>query len=226
VSHHQKNYTINRHILGFVGDIIGGFIHEELMQTNSMTPLEAISFAKTTIMSGLKFLNDNLNVDNIDVVCVVGNHGRTTKKIQHSNRTETSYEYFLYKDLEIMCKTLGLNKINFIIPKSSIVMIEVLGKKLAFTHGDNFKYIGGIGGLYVPLLKYIAKLKSTFEIDMLFFGHYHTTVFIKEAIGNGSIKGYDAYSMNKGFSYEPPQQSLVLLNETRGFTNYQPIFLD
>jgi hypothetical protein len=32
--------------------------------------------------------------------------------------------------------------------------------------------------------------------------------------------------MSKALDYEVPQQSMVLLNEKRGFTNFQPIYLD
>lgn len=226
ISHHQKNYTIKRHIIGMIGDIIGGFIHEELRQTNSMTPLQAIAFAKSVILSGFKYLQDNLEVDSIDVVGIVGNHGRTTDKLPFSNLTETSYEYFMYQDLEYMCKMMGFTKFNFIIPKASMAIVTIFGKNYGFVHGNGFKFMGGIGGLYIPLLKYYARLNATFNIERLFFGHYHTTIDIKQAVGNGSFKGYDAYAMGKALDFEPPQQSLVLLNEKRGFTNFQAIYLD
>ena len=226
INHHQKNYTIKRHIIGMLGDNIGGFIHEELRQTNSMTPMEGISFAKSVILSGFKYLQDNLDVDSIDVVCIVGNHARTTDKLPFSNLTETSYEYFMYKDIEEMAKLIGLTKFNFIIPKASMAIITIFGKNYGFVHGNGFKFMGGIGGLYIPLLKYFARLNATFNIERLFFGHYHTTIDIKQAVGNGSFKGYDSYAMGKALDYEAPQQSLVLLNEKRNFTNFQSIYLD
>jgi hypothetical protein len=45
-------------------------------------------------------------------------------------------------------------------------------------------------------------------------------------VGNGSFKGYDSYAMGKALDYEAPQQSLVLINEKRGRTNFQAIYLD
>jgi len=150
INHHQKNYVIKRHIIGMLGDNIGGFIHEELRQTNSMTPMEGISFAKSVILSGFKYLQDNLEVDSIDVVCIVGNHARTTDKLPFANLTETSYEYFMYKDIEEMCKLIGLTKFNFIIPKASMAILTIFGKKYGFVHGIGFKFLGGIGGLYIP----------------------------------------------------------------------------
>lgn len=227
VNHHQRNYSIKKHILALLGDIIGGFIHDELKQTNSMTPLEAISYAKSCLISGFKYLQDNLNVETIDVVCSVGNHGRNTDKIQFSNITETSYEWFLYEDLKMMCEVVGLNKFKFINPRSGFAIVSIFGEKYMFTHGNlGFSYKGGVGGLYVPFLRYFGKVAPTFGIKRIFFGHYHTTIDIKEGVCNGSVKGYDSYAMSKGLPFEPPQQSMVLLNEKRGFTNFQSIFLD
>ena len=81
VTHAQRSYNMRQVVLGILGDIINGWIHEELVQTNSMKPMEAISMAKSLIVSGIKMLNEKLNVDKITVVCVVGNHARTTRKI-------------------------------------------------------------------------------------------------------------------------------------------------
>lgn len=225
VHHHQKNYKINRHILAILGDIIGGYIHPELEQTNSMSPLEAIKYAKQCLMSGLVFLHNNLNVETIDIVCVVGNHGRSTDKLQYANITQTSYEFFLYQDLEYMCREMGLSKFRFIIPNSSTAVLDIFGKKYMFLHGNQWKYAGGIGGFIVPFMRFFGRMSAIFNIECIFFGHYHTTLNTKRGIGNGSIKGYDAYCINKGLEYEQPQQSLVLINEKWGFTNFQSIFL-
>lgn len=226
VAHHQRNYQIRHHVIGVLGDIIGGYIHPELEQTNSMSPLEGIRFAKECLISGLKYVNDNMDVERIDVVCVVGNHGRTTKKLQFGNMLETSYEYFLYEDLKDMCEKVGLDKIHFHISKSSSAIIELFGKNYMFVHGNQWKYASGIGGVVVPFMRYFGRISPMFNIERIFFGHWHTTVDIKRGVGNGSIKGYDAYALNHGLEYEPPQQSMVLLNKKRGFTNFQSIYLD
>ena len=227
VSHHQAHYNIKKHIIGLLGDVIGGFIHEELRQTNAMTPLAAISFAKSCLMSGFKYLQENLDVESIDIVCVVGNHGRNTDKMQFANMTDTSYEYFLYQDLAELCRLNEYNKISFIIPQSGFAIINLFGKAYMFTHGNlGFSYKGGVGGLIVPFLRYFGKVAPVLKIERIFFGHYHTTIDIAEGVGNGSVKGYDSYAMSKGLAFEKPKQSLVLLNSKRGFTNFQSIYLD
>ena len=225
-SHAQRSYHIDEVTLGCLGDIIGNWIHEELMQTNAMSPLEAISAAKSMILSGLKYWHDNMNVSKITFVGVVGNHGRTTKKSQFANSTDVSLEYFMYKDIEEMARVLGLHKIKFVIPKSEMAVVSIFGKRMLFTHGTNIKYGGGVGGLIIPVTRWFMRLSSTLKVDIAFLGHFHQSVYTKKFVVNGSIKGYDGYAFGKGLDYEAPQQTMLVLNEKRGFTSYTPIYLD
>ena len=225
-SHAQRSYNIDEVTLGCLGDIIGNWIHEELMQTNAMSPLEAISAAKSMILSGLKYWHDNMNVSKITFVGVVGNHGRTTKKSQFANSTDVSLEYFMYKDIEEMARVLGLHKIKFVIPKSEMAVVSIFGKRMLFTHGTNIKYGGGVGGLIIPVTRWFMRLSSTLKVDIAFLGHFHQSVYTKKFVVNGSIKGYDGYAFGKGLDFEAPQQTMLVLNEKRGFTSYTPIYLD
>lgn len=225
-SHAQRSYNIDEVTLGCLGDIIGNWIHEELMQTNAMSPLEAISAAKSMILSGLKYWHDNMNVSKITFVGVVGNHGRTTKKSQFANSTDVSLEYFMYKDIEEMARVLGLHKIKFVIPKSEMAVVSIFGKRMLFTHGTNIKYGGGVGGLIIPVTRWFMRLSSTLKVDIAFLGHFHQSVYTKKFVVNGSIKGYDGYAFGKGLDYEAPQQTMLVLNEKRGFTSYTPIYLE
>ena len=225
IKHHQKNYSLNNIVAGFLGDFITGYLHQENEQTNTMSPLEEIAFLKPIIVSGLKHLREHLPEVEIALVCVCGNHGRNTKKVQHSNFTQTSYEYFLYKDIEKSCEDLGLN-FKFIIPKCSSAIVEIYGERYLFAHGHQFKYRGGIGGIYVPLSVWFAKSSMTLKIKRAFIGHWHTSVSIREAVVNGSVIGYNAHAMSRFLPYERPQQSLTIITEKYGTTNQQSIYLD
>ena len=224
ISHAQKNYNINEVILGMLGDFIGGWIHEELQQTNSLSPLSAVAYIQGILVSGLKYLNDNLDVDKITVIGVVGNHGRLTKKNQYANATDVNLEYFMYKTIESTCNELGLKKLQFIIPQAEAAIIEVFGKRLFFTHGTNIKYGGGIGGIIVPVSRWFANTSKAFKIDFAFIGHFHQSLFTKKFCINGSVKGIDAYAVGKMLDLEEAQQAMIIFNEKRGFTQYSPIF--
>lgn len=222
-----RKRPVNELIIGCLGDLIGGWIHDELAQTNSMTPMEGSLFVKTHVLSGLKLINDSLpDLERITFLGICGNHSRTTKRMQFANGYALSYEYFMYKDIEETCKMMGLNKIVFNIPQSEFAYIQCMGKRLLFAHGHQFKYAGGVGGIYPSMLRWYSKLNQTIKIDKAFLGHWHTIINIKELAVNGSIKGYDAYSMGKGLAYEDPQQTLIILNEKRGFILHTPIFCD
>jgi len=223
VTHQKGNYNINHLILGFLGDFIGNWIHPELMQTNAMSPMDAIQECKSVLVSGLKYLNDNLEVDKITVVCVVGNHGRSTPKTQFANMTSTSFEYFMYRDIQNICEMSGFDKLNFIIPEAEMAKIEVLGKSILFTHGAAIKYQGGIGGLAVPLNRWAAQFNKNFKVDLFCLGHFHSSHFFPNAIVNGSTKGYDAYAIGKGLGYEKPKQALVLLDSKYDFCQYTQV---
>lgn len=222
-----RKKSVDNLVLGLIGDLIGGYIHPELEQTNSMSPMQGISFVKNLIISGLKYLHDNLpDLEKITVIGICGNHSRTTKKMQFSNGFEMSHEYFMYKDIEHIVAIMGMTKFQFIIPESEFAYIDVYGKKLLFAHGHQFRTAGGIGGIYPSMLRWYSKMNQTVKIDKAFIGHYHTSIYTKEVCVNGSLKGFDAFAMGHGLAFEEPQQTYVILNEKRGFIFYSPIFAD
>lgn len=222
-----RKKPVDNLVVAFIGDLIGGFIHPELEQTNSMSPMAGISFVKSLIISGLKYLNDSLpELDKITVIGICGNHSRTTKKMQFSNGFEMNHEYFMYKDIEHTVTLMGLTKFQFVVPESEFAYIDIYGKKLLFAHGHQFRTAGGIGGIYPSMLRWYSKMNQTLKIDKAFIGHYHTSIYTKEVCVNGSLKGFDAFAMGHGLAFEEPQQTYVILNEKRGFIFYTPIFAD
>lgn len=224
ISHHQLKYNISAVVVSLLGDFIGGWIHEELMQTNSSAPLGATRTARNLLLSGLKYMHDNLRVDKIYVVCIGGNHSRTTKKVQYANFTDVSLEYGMYLDLEEICKQMGLNKFEFIIPKAQLSVLSLLNKNILFAHGNEFQYQGGIGGIYPAMLRWFFKISKPLKIDRAFIGHWHQPIFTEQCIVNNSLKGYDAYVMNKGLDFQLPSQNLILLDSKYGFCNFQMVF--
>ena len=222
-----KKKPVDNLVVGLIGDMIGGYIHDELAQTNSMSPMQGVSFVKSLIISGLKKIHDELpDLQQITIVGICGNHSRTTQKMQFSNGFAMNHEYFMYKDIEQTLTLMGLTKFKFIIPESEFAYLDVYGKKVLFCHGHQFRSAGGIGGIYPSMFKWYAKMNQTIQIDKAFIGHYHTSIYTKDVCVNGSLKGYDAFAMGKGLAYEVPQQTYVILNEKRGFIFYSPVFAD
>jgi len=70
---HQKEYALNNLVLALLGDFISGSIHEDLMESNSIQPTQAIYEVQCLIASGIKYLLRETDV-NLIIPCSAGNH--------------------------------------------------------------------------------------------------------------------------------------------------------
>lgn len=201
-------------IFASLGDTISSYIHEELVENNSLSPLEATFKAQSLIFSGLEYIVENSTVEHIKFIGIVGNHSRTTKKIQHSNGHVMSYEWLMYKNIERQIQLTGL-PIEVEIPNSEMSILETSdGKRYMFMHGFQIKSTGNatVSGIYPALNRLSLKLDRNFHQDKIYIGHFHTCVSIPNATVNGSIIGFNAFALSNGFSYEEPAQMYELFS--------------
>jgi hypothetical protein len=213
-------------IFASLGDTISGYIHDELSQKNGLTPLEAIYEAQNLLFNGLKYICDNTDLKKIEFIGIVGNHSRTTKKIQHANGYAMSYEWLMYKNVQDKCEEKGL-PINFNIPSSEIATIKLDdGKRYMFAHGFQIKSSGNgtVCGIYPALNRLTMKWERTFKQDKIFIGHFHTCVSIPNAVVNGSIIGFNTFSLTNGFTYEEPAQMYELYDTNIGLILTRKIY--
>lgn len=203
-----KEDKVDDLIFASLGDTISGYIHEELAQTNGLSPLEATYKAQSLIFGGLKYLCEETNLHSIKFIGIVGNHSRTTKKIQHANGFKMSYEWLMYQNIQKFCEMEGL-PIEFCIPESEVAIVNSPdGQKFIFAHGFQIKG-GGNGtvcGIYPALNRLALKWGKVFGQDRIYIGHFHQCVSIPNAVVNGSIIGYNTFALTNGFSYEEPCQ--------------------
>lgn len=195
-------------IFGALGDNISGYIHEELAQCNGLTPIEATYKAQSLIFSGLKFLCEHTNLKKIRFIGIVGNHGRTTKKIQHANGFKLSYEWLMYKNIEAYGEAAKL-PIEFYIPESELAIVNTAdNKKFIFCHGFQIRSSGNnaVCGIYPALNRLALKWNKTINQDKIYLGHFHSITSIPNAVVNGSIIGYNTFALTNGFPYERPMQ--------------------
>ena len=213
-------------IFASLGDVISGYIHEELAQTNGLTPLQAIELAQNLIYNGLRYLCENTNLASIKFIGIVGNHGRTTKKIQHSNGYAMSYEWLMYRNIKKQCELTGL-PIEFSIPNSEMAIVDVEdGKRFIFVHGFQIKS-GGNGtvcGIYPALNRLSLKWDKTFKQDKIYLGHFHSCISIPNATVNGSIIGFNTFALTNGFQYEEPAQMYELFDTKSGLLLTRQIY--
>lgn len=199
-------------VFASLGDMISSFIHEELMETNSLTPIEATFKAQNLLYNGLQYIVKNSNVKHIKFIGIVGNHSRTTKKIQHSNGYAMSYEWLMYKNVEKVCMLTNL-PIEFEIPKSEMAVLQILDKKFIFIHGFQIKGGNGISGILPSLNKMTLKWERIFHQDKVYLGHFHNFMSLTNIGVNGSIIGYNTFSLTNAMLYEKPLQLYDLYND-------------
>jgi hypothetical protein len=218
----ERNGTkVDTLVLGLLGDLMTGYIHEELEENNGLSPTQTVLWLIDRVTGGIELLKREGGFRRIVIPCCMGNHGRTTRKPRHATAYKNSYEWMLYRILE---KT--VTGVEWQIADGYHVYLDVFGRTIRLHHGDNIAYQGGVGGITISVEKAIANWNKARVADLDIFGHHHTQQQNPKWVANGSLIGYGPYSLAIKAPFEPPQQTFFLLDSKRGRTGTWPIFLD
>lgn len=221
----EQNVKIHNLVLWLGGDFITGNIHTENLKICMLGPAQAICFARDLLISGIEFLLKETKVK-IVIPYNHGNHARITDKVWKSTEEDNSLEYILYDAIAFHFK--GNPRIEMVPPKGSVAMIEVYGLKICFVHGHHgFRYLDGVGGLYIPARKYVMRKFKNLNPYLIVMGHHHQYLQDTYFICNGSMIGYDQYADSCGFPYDIPKQTFFLIESRRKCrTVTRPILFD
>lgn len=211
------------HIIHLGGDFINGWIHEENIETNAMSPIEATIFATELLSKSLKTIFEQEKVKKFWLICSVGNHGRLTKRYRYGNIKQTSLETMIYSNL--IKEFVSYKNVEFIFPDSGIGYFDLgNGQYIRYKHGHEVKYLGGVGGLNVPLNQKQMGWDKTKKAIFNIMGHYHTCSMPNEnTMMNGCLVGFDGFAQYHGFKRQDACQSLILYNNKYGFTGFYRI---
>lgn len=219
----RQSADIKQLCLWLGGDFITGYIHEELEESNYLSPTQATRFAKEKIITAIKFYLEHGRFDKITIPCNFGNHGRTNKKPRVSTAYKNSYEWMMYNDIANYFD--GEKRVQFIIPNGMFTYVDIMGYMVRFFHGDSIGYGGGIGGLTIPLIKALQRYDQQQKAYYNFMGHFHQLwQATKNCRVNGSGIGYGAYAQRIGASPEEPKQGFNILDKKYGLTTQMEIY--
>lgn len=223
----QKNGTdIDTLVLALIGDFITGYIHEELLESNSLSPTEAVGWAMERLIGGINFLLASGEFKEIIIPTCYGNHSRTTVKRRVSTGYKNSFEWLMYQVMKKIFDASGEKRVKFQISDSSHNWLTIYEKfPIRFHHGDDIKYQGGVGGITIPVNKAINEWNKSQKAYLDVFGHWHQYFSGSNFVANGSLVGYSAYALSIKAGYEPPQQAFFLIEKNRGKTINCPIWL-
>jgi hypothetical protein len=206
-----------------LGDLMSGHIHEELLETNSLSPVETVVFLRDMLCSGIDLLLRETKLP-ISVPTCVGNHGRTTTKKRIKTSCRNSYEWLLYTMLAKHYEK--ARRVRFSVGTGYHNTQEIMGRKVRFHHGDGLRYMGGVGGISIPVNKSIAQWDKVSPADFDIFGHWHThLVHYPKWVSCGSLMGYSEYSVEIKADFQHPTQTFIVIDRKYGLVQATPIFL-
>lgn len=223
IDYNRPAFGIHELVLWLGGDLMTGYLRDEDREENQLSPVQTLVWLQKRIMAGIDHLLEDGKLERIVVVCSHGNHGRTTEKRQIRTGAKNSYEWLLYQWLATHYA--DNKRVCFVTDLSNHQYIKVYDYDLHFTHGDEVKFQGGIGGIAVPLMKAVAGWDQVKRCDYHHMGHWHQLRDFGNVTVNGSLIGYNAYAMSVRATPEPPQQAFYILDSKRGKTASFPIWV-
>lgn len=220
----QQDVHIETAVLALLGDFITNDIHgAENAEKNALQPNHAITMAQNAIISGIEFLLNHSDLKLI-IPCHSGNHARTTQTTRFASENGHSLEYLMYLHLAAWFR--NEPRLAFIIPDGMHSYVDVFETRIRFHHGHAVKYGGGVGGIYIPVNKSVAQWDRAKRADLDVFGHFHQLKDGGKFLCNGSIIGYNAFALSIKADFEPPKQTLFLIDKRRGRTCTWPILFE
>jgi hypothetical protein len=194
-------------VIALLGDFITGLIPmSDPSLLREVGPTRAAAVARDMLAEGLRYVQKHAGARRIVVPCVGGNHGRLTMKPVFSRAAQYNLETFMLGELAREFR--NDKNFEFLTTDDFGITLDIEGLRVRFSHGDNVRYAGGVGGLTIPLKKARSRWNSerSEHADLDVLGHFHQAFDGGDFIVNGSLIGPTGYSRKGGFEYQPPEQ--------------------
>ena len=239
----RNSVEIDELVIPMLGDMISGDIHMELALTNNDHNMGQMIRGANLIAQALMFLAPHFN--KVRVPCVVGNHGRMTRKPPMKNKY-MDWDYMLYQWVSVFCRK--QKNIEFHIPKSFMTSVEVKNRNILLSHGD---FVNGAGS-GTAISKGILNMRNILQFrkglqdeigklrnekiglpeyfDSVLIGHFHRIDEID--IGTGAIhicgcmKGGDEFAMQRVQAINKPRQLALYYHPKYGEIGKDIIYLN
>jgi hypothetical protein len=209
-------------VFAILGDMMTGYLHEECLENNQLSPLEAAVLLREMLHQAIDYFLKHTDVP-IKIPCCYGNHGRLTKKKKHGRGASDNLEWMLYNLLAVDYK--NNPRVDFAVSKGYLNYVSLFDKTLCFHHGDNVRYGGGVGGLTIPMNKANNQWNKSRPADLYVHGHFHQQFDHTGFVSNGSGIGWNAFAVSIKAEYQKPRQTFFLYDRDEGKTGVFPIVL-
>ena len=240
----RNSAEVGELIVPMLGDMISGDIHEELARTNNDHCMGQMIRGANLISQALMFIAPHF--DEVRVPCVVGNHGRMTRKPPMKNKY-MDWDYMLYQWVSVFCQ--NQKNIEFHIPKTFMTTINVCNRNILLAHGD---FING-GGSGTSINRGVSNMRNVLSFrkglkeeinniqdnslesvpdsyDSALLGHFHRIDEIDIGTGAvhicGCMKGGDEFAMQRVQAINKPRQLVLYYHPKYGEIGKEIIYLN
>ena len=239
LANYRRNITqLDDLIVPMLGDMISGDIHEELARSNITNCMQQMIRGANLIAQALMFLAPHFKT--VRVPCVVGNHGRMTRKPPMKDKY-MDWDYMLYQWVATFCK--NQKNMTFEIPKSYLHIFSIYNNNILIMHGDS---ISGAGST-MSITKAITNLRGVMQyktnvgeeksgvkvkeikFDCAMIGHFHRKDEIDIGTGElhicGTMKGPDEFALQRLHTATKPKQLVTYWHPKYGYIGKEIIYL-
>ena len=240
----RNSAEVGELIVPMLGDMISGDIHEELARTNNDHCMGQMIRGANLISQALMLIAPHF--DKVRVPCVVGNHGRMTRKPPMKNKY-MDWDYMLYQWISVFCQ--NQKNIEFHIPKTFMTTIDVCNRNILLAHGD---FISG-GGSGTAINRGVSNMRNVLSFrkglkeelnhiqdnslenvpdnyDSALLGHFHRIDEIDIGTGAvhicGCMKGGDEFAMQRVQAINKPRQFVLYYHPKYGEIGKEIVYLN
>lgn len=229
-NHAGPNWTYPGIVYARGGDTLSGGIHDELKETDDLTPIQACKLAFETESAGIIKLAEAFGRVDIKTPGAAGNHDRDTMKPRAKNAAGHSYDaliaYMLGKHFA------NDKRIHFQTSESFDVFFPIYAENILLTHGDRMGSGGG-QGFIGPMATIMRGAQKVFmeqaalgrHVHRVDHGHYHSPGYVGWVLSNGSYVGVSEYSKSFRMRPNPPIQMFGFHHPRHGLVDLKPINL-
>lgn len=228
--HVSRSWNVEGFVYSRGGDTISGDIHEELRETNELTPLEATELAFEEEAGGIRNLAEQFGRVEVKTTGAGGNHDRATLKFRFKKLSAHNYDrtvaYMLAREFK------GDKRVSFQTSKGIDVVFPIYNDRILLTHGDRLGSRGGQGhvGPAATILRGVQKIiieqaAAREFINRVDHGHFHFALKTPVSLSNGTMAGYSELGKSGRSRPEPAMQWLVFHSAKRGAVDFRPIIL-
>jgi hypothetical protein len=214
------------------GDSISNDIHDELMVTNDLTPLQATQCVYEEEAAGIRKLAEAFGHVDVKTPGAGGNHDRDTPHGKPWTKQVVGRNYDALIAYMLAREFAGDRRVTFQTSEGFDVHFPVYGMNHLLTHGDRMGSKGGQGfiGPAATILRGVQKVIAEQavlgrQVDCVDHGHFHFFMQLPFVNSNGCMPGYSEFAKQWRMRPDAPKQLLRYHHPRRGVVDYKPINL-